>query len=119
MNLKELFEKVGDAWRFDTKNYPRLHLSIGGRVDSTAHVLLHISKTAGKLATIFEQLAHMEQAQGSDATILDHPVTKPHIARQTAYMVVNVVKLAALAGVTPEEVAAEIQLWAVEQEKSA
>jgi hypothetical protein len=74
---------------------------------TSAHVLLHLSKQTGKLAGLFEPMLHgrAEVTGGAHG----------EVSRQVAYTIIDVLRLAALAGVTAEDIAEEIAQWEREQ----
>jgi len=106
MNLDEIFEAVERAWPFDDKTYPYLPTAVGDgntarhlSTAQTGHVLLHVMKQAGKLAAIFEPLAHRRRVN----------VHQDEVAQQVAYLIVDAVRLAQLARVNPEAIAAKVE----------
>lgn len=110
MTLREIYEKTEAAWPFDAENYPNLeHVFAGQRaVAYSGHTLLHVMKQAGKLAALFEPMAH--------SVFYNVTSRRSEVARQVAYMIVNVLRLAQLAGVAPEDVEDAIQQYVNKEE---
>jgi len=104
MDLCTLTDTVVRHWPFNAEHYPILrHLPAEEHAHfSLGHILDHQIKACGKLAEVVEPLAH-------GAPIDDFRL---HLA--TRNFLANTLRLAAVAGITPDELAAEMSVWARE-----
>ena len=108
--MKQIFDKVEQAWRFTPQQYPSLpHVwTDHAKVAYSGHVLLHLMKQAGKLAALFEPMAHnpMPSMESKRAAVAD----------QVAKTIVDAVRLAQLAGVSAEDVESSLNFYYTEWE---
>ena len=96
-DLTTLIGLVDKGYPFDDVTYPQLPVHDGDRVHfAIAHSLLHMQKALGMIATVLE--AH-DHGQPIDRVALDLAVCKE---------LVNVLKLAAVLGITPAQLADHI-----------
>ena len=93
-DLTVLMELVDEGYVFDDATYPQLPVDDGDRVHfAIAHSLLHMQKALGAIATELEAYDHGE------------PLDVVKIHEATCKQLVNVLKLAAVLGITPAQLA--------------
>lgn len=92
MTIDRERERVAELWPFSYENYPQLHSTLPAAI---AHVLLHVSKDAGRLATGVEPADHGKS--------VDYAL----IRRSTRNMLVNALRLCSLLEVQPSDLLAD------------
>ena len=92
-NIDELIKYISEHFVFDEKNYPELKGKDKTEILKFAirHSALHFSKTAGKIATISEDIDH-----GKEMDIED---LKTNISKS----LINTLRLAELAGMSEKD----------------
>ena len=96
-DLAVLTRLVDEGYVFDDATYPQLPIDEGDKqLFAVAHSLLHMQKALGTIATVLE--AH-DHGQPIDTAALESAVCKE---------LVNVLKLAAVLGITPSKLADHI-----------
>ena len=96
LDLQRLVEIIDQNYQFTEANYVALQAGADPNVFGIHHSLLHMQKAVGTIAEQLEQHDH-------DST-LDLPVITLAIKKQF----VNVLKLAAHVGMTPEDLAKHV-----------
>jgi len=101
MELVELTELVAKHWPFDESNYPRMQgLSEGDRKEfALRHILMHQQKAVAKLTEVIEPLDHGAAPD------------EGKLRQATRNFLINTLRLAAVAGISAEELAASVQNW--------
>ncbi|MEJ0053386.1 MAG: hypothetical protein WDN10_01485 [bacterium] len=94
--MKELMERIATVWECDPSRYPEL-----AGMDTTErknflikHSVLHITKTAGKLAALCEDYDHTKQTS---------PEAEEKLKAASVKMFINALKLAEEAGLSADE----------------
>ena len=94
IDLTVLMELVDKGYPFDDATYPQLPVDEADRMHfAVAHSLLHMQKAHGTIATELEAYDHGE------------PFDVAKIHEATCKQLVNVLKLAAVLGITPAQLA--------------
>ncbi|MBI4095203.1 MAG: hypothetical protein HY435_03360 [Candidatus Liptonbacteria bacterium] len=108
MNLSELMSLVRDNWLFDEANYPQIRECSDSEQQLFAlrHVLMHLAKALGKLSEIVEPLDHKS---------VPEPPNKATFEPIVRNFLINTLKLADIAGISPEELAESVIKWAREK----
>ncbi|HEY4493634.1 MAG TPA: hypothetical protein VJB98_03380 [Candidatus Paceibacterota bacterium] len=103
-----IMDIVRESWEFEKEDYPGIAKRRGGTVpedNQIAHVVLHIAKSLGKTAELFERADHGEP--------LDEDALKEIAAKQ----VVNALRLAGLSGMSTADLVRRIHEWAGSKRK--
>lgn len=107
MNFQDIQTVAQKTWPFDESSYPALaHLSIEDRQTfALKHVLTHLTKAVGRVASAVEPLDHGER------------LNKETIRIALRKVIVDAVQGAGIAGITSKELEEEIARWQNEPDK--
>src|SRR3989338_1574979 len=94
-------ELVGKTWEFDAKTYPELATLSGEERDRFVlnHVLLHLLKSMGKIATALEAAEHGK------------PFDQKMVQEVAWKLLVNALQVANISNMTPQQVAEDLAKW--------
>lgn len=106
MDITDLIDMIVKCWPFDAANYPRLaHISGSQhREFAIRHILMHQMKSCGKLAGICEPMEH-------GLVTID----EAELRLITRKFLVNTLRLAAVVGITRDQLEEDISHWAAEE----
>jgi hypothetical protein len=110
MDLKQISTFAREAWTFEEKEYPllaRLTLQADRQAFIMRHVLSHIIKTVGQMASTFESLDH-----GKD-------LNRDQLCAALRQLILEAVQCADVVGITPTELEHEIRRWRAANEQKA
>ncbi len=102
MKIKTLFTIIEKSWDFNSIAYPikNREMTYNGENNfAINHILLHINKISGDIAT---------EVEHSDHQVTFH--TKP-LAKIPALLIINAIKLAQIIGISAEQIEQQILDW--------
>ena len=98
MSLHDLMEYVRKGWVFNKRTYPRIKKNNATEF-AIKHVSEHMAKTTGKIVAAIEPYDH------------GLPMDLDAIQRQTAYALINTLRMASLVGMTDATFQAIFYSW--------
>lgn len=105
MHLRNLVDTVVEHWPFDEESYPAMRglTTEERRRFALRHVLFHQVKAVAKLTETMERHDH------------GAPLDEVKLQQAIRNFLINTLRLAAVAGIKPNRLTADIQGWASEK----
>lgn len=105
--LRDISRVVREAWNFNSENYPIMKPLVKKGFERKgfilSHIALHQQKAAGRMAEAIEPMGH------------GGPLNRATLLKSIRNSIINSLRCADIAGITPDEIEMEIDKWAKEQ----
>lgn len=96
-SLRALMELVQSSWPFTPPAYPELKGDSDPR--AIVHAAMHLAKSSGKVVGAIEPIDHGK------------PVDRDALTEQLSYTLVNLLRIASLAGISSRELLVTVENW--------